>query len=69
MLVNPPPHLSHALPSMQNECVYAWNKIGKKKLPQGGGSGDGLIGPRNMAQIIYCGSYRNHTNDLSNMTQ
>jgi len=59
MSVYPPPHLSHALSSMQRECVYAWNKIEKEKLPQGRGSGGGLIGPQNAAQIIYCGIRRN----------
>jgi len=47
MLVNPPPHLTHALSSM-----YEWNAIINEKgeregklSPQGGCSGGGLIGP------------------------
>ena len=46
MLLNPHPHLTHALSSM-----YEWNGIihekGKREgklSPQGGGSGGGLIG-------------------------
>ena len=54
MLVNPSPHLSHTLSSIQRECVYAWNKIWKKKLSQGGDSGGGMIGPRNAAQSKLC---------------
>ena len=60
MLVNPPPHLSHALSLMHCKCVYAWNKLkGKEKLPHGGGSDGGLIGPRNTAQFNFCRSWRN----------
>ena len=53
MLVNPPPHLSHALSSMHRECVYTYMKqMGREeKLSHGGGSGGGLIGPRNAAQF------------------
>ena len=56
MLVNPPPHLTHALSSM-----YEWNAIIHEKgeregnfSPQGGGSGGGLIGPSISAQSKYC---------------
>ena len=49
MLVDPTPHLFHALSSMHWECMYAWKYKGKKKSPQGGGSGGGLIGPWNAA--------------------
>ena len=60
MLVNPLPHLSHALSLMHHECVYTWNKWERKeKLPHGGGSGGGLIGPSVTAQSTYRGSWRN----------
>ena len=57
MLVNPPPHLTHAL-----SLMYEWNAIIHEKgeregklSPQGGGSGGGLIGPSISAQSRYCG--------------
>ena len=60
MLVNPPPHLFHALSSMHRDiCMHETNREGRKKLPQGGGSGGGLIGPRNVTQSVLCGVRRN----------
>ena len=59
MLVNPTPHLSHVLSSMHRECIYAWKCRGKENSPQGGGSGDGLIGTRNMAQSSLRGVRKN----------
>ena len=58
MLVNPPPHLSHALFSMHRDvCMHEINREGRKKSPQGGGSSDGLIGPRIVAQSNLCGVF------------
>ena len=60
MLVNPPPHLSHALSSMHRDvCMHETNREGRKNSPQGGGFGGGLIGPRNAAQSNLCGVQRN----------
>ena len=60
MLVNPPPHLSHALSSMHREvCMHETNREEGKKLPLGGGFGGGLIGPRNAAQSNVRGIRRN----------
>jgi len=56
MLVNPPSHLTHALPLM-----YEWNAITHEKgereeklSPQGGGSDGGLIGSSVSAKSRYC---------------
>ena len=60
MLVNPPPHLSHALSLMHRDVyMHETNREGRKKSPQGGGSGGGLIGPRNAAQFNLRGVRRN----------
>ena len=60
MLVHPPPHLSHALSSMHRDiCMHETNREGRKKLPQGGGSSGGLIGPRKAAQSFLRGVRRN----------
>ena len=61
MLVNPPPHLFHALSSMHHDiCMHETKWKGKEqKLPQGGGSGGGRIGPRNMAQSSFLWVFRN----------
>ena len=45
MLVNPPPHLSHALSSMHRECVYTYNKWEEKKNYLMVVAPGGLIGP------------------------
>ena len=39
--------------------MHETNREGRKKLPQGGGSGGGVIGPRNTAQSILRGVLRN----------
>ena len=60
MLVNPPPHLSHALSSIHRDvCMHETNREGRKNSPQGGSSGDGLICPRNAAQSNVYGIRRN----------
>ena len=56
MLVNPPPHLTHALSSMHewNATIHEKAEREGKILPQGGGSGAGLIRPSVSAQSRYC---------------
>ena len=53
-MLEPPPHLSHALSSMyelMHRCMK--KKKGKENVTLGGGSGGGLIGPRNAAQSTF----------------
>jgi len=49
----------HCPQCVMNVCMYETNREGREKSPQGGGSGGGLIGPRNAAQSNLCGVRRN----------
>ena len=40
-------------------CMHETNREGRKKLPLGGGSGGGLIGPRNAVQSNLRGVQKN----------
>ena len=40
-------------------CIYMKQMEREEKLPHGGGSGGGLIGPRNATQSNLCGVWRN----------
>ena len=45
-------------------CMHETNREGRKKLPLGGGSGGGLIGPRNAAQSNLRGFRETHQKHL-----
>ena len=57
MLVNPPPHLTHALSSMYkwNATIHEKGEREGKFSSQGGGFGGCLIGPSVSAQCRYYG--------------
>ena len=54
MLVNPLPHLTHALSSMSewNAIVHEKGERKEKLSPQGGGSGGGRIGSSVVTQSL-----------------
>ena len=49
----------HCPQCIVNVCMHETNREERKNLPQGGGSGGGLIGPRNTAQFKECDIQRN----------